>query len=458
MSNTKTTHVGDGATTSFPIIFPYLSATNVKVYVNNVLNTTPNMYTLPSPGTITFINAPPVDAVIKILRQTPIDTRLVDYTNGAVLTEAELDTDSLQAFYLAQENRENYSDLIDDSVTLLATNNGLVVSSPTEVVDQLVQYILQDPLAAEIQSRITDIDTNASNILSITSTVDGNTASIAQTATTVDGLEALYGVTLNVNGYITGFAQNNNGTTGTFQIMADNFYIVDPASGGQNPVIPFAVSGGIVSMQNVAISGDLISSGTIQAVTFQTAASGQRIVLNSSTNEVECYVDDGSGTVGKHATLGVTSAAGFDFALDITADKATVPVASLSGINIDLYGGYGIKVHTVLNRGLTIETDSDSCAMFTGGDAGEPTVEIRNSQDSTDLLKLRMSDTDFTVGLRIDPISGIANEANRIHIVLEPNPDTGGAPANSIGEDGGLLNASNGHLYFKRAGAWIRLS
>jgi hypothetical protein len=59
----------------------------------------------------------------------------------------------------------------------------------------------------------------------------GDRASIEVIQTSVNGVLAKYGVTLDVNGYMTGFQQLNNGSTGSFIINADYFSIVKPGGG-----------------------------------------------------------------------------------------------------------------------------------------------------------------------------------------------------------------------------------
>jgi hypothetical protein len=77
--------------------------------------------------------------------------------------------------------------------------------------------------------------------------------------TAIPALEAKYGVTLNSNGYITGFSQNNNGSVGQFKILADDFRIIDPSdNSGEAGTQVFSVINGVVS-----ITGDLIVGGSI---------------------------------------------------------------------------------------------------------------------------------------------------------------------------------------------------
>lgn len=77
--------------------------------------------------------------------------------------------------------------------------------------------------------------------------------------TAIPALQLKYGVSLNANGYITGFSQNNDGSTGKFRIIADDFRIIDPsATIGEAGTQVFSVINGVVS-----IAGDLIVGGSI---------------------------------------------------------------------------------------------------------------------------------------------------------------------------------------------------
>lgn len=170
MANTKVQYIGDAVTDTFAITFPYIKRDDVRVYVNRV-QLLPTKYTFLTDSSIQIHSTPAQDDVIDIERFTEIDTRLVDYQQGAILTEQEMDLDSTQAFYLIQENQENYSNLINDALVALATANGLVVTDPTAVLDQLIQNMIDSAAATTIQQRITDIDLNAEAILNNTTSL-----------------------------------------------------------------------------------------------------------------------------------------------------------------------------------------------------------------------------------------------------------------------------------------------
>lgn len=119
-------------------------------------------------------------------------------------------------------------------------------------------------ILAEQIARASGDSALSSTLTGLTSTVNGNSATVASQATSINGLLARHSVSLNVNGYVTGFIQNNNGQSGDFVVLADRFAIVDPSGdAGETQFTPFSVSGGVVSMQDVIISGDLFVGGSI---------------------------------------------------------------------------------------------------------------------------------------------------------------------------------------------------
>lgn len=92
-------YAGDGTTGPFVIPFPFLDRSHVALSVDGVAAG----FTFVSDVALVLDAPAPVGAVVEIRRATPIATRLVDFTDGAVLTEVDLDTALLQQLYLAQE-------------------------------------------------------------------------------------------------------------------------------------------------------------------------------------------------------------------------------------------------------------------------------------------------------------------------------------------------------------------
>ena len=101
---TATTHTGNGSTNHFAISFSFLANNEVDVTVAGVLKTLDTHYTI-SGSTVTFTsgNTPANGAAVKFQRDTNISAKKVDFQDGSVLTETDLDTNSDQVLFAQQE-------------------------------------------------------------------------------------------------------------------------------------------------------------------------------------------------------------------------------------------------------------------------------------------------------------------------------------------------------------------
>ncbi|MGP4725193.1 phage tail fiber domain-containing protein [Agrobacterium deltaense] len=90
---------GDGSNRLFDVPCEYLSKSHVTVRVDGVL--------VPFSWIDTYrlqtTTAPPSGAVVEVRRVTPRVDRLVTFTDGSTLVQSDLNTSTLQSFFLAQE-------------------------------------------------------------------------------------------------------------------------------------------------------------------------------------------------------------------------------------------------------------------------------------------------------------------------------------------------------------------
>ena len=93
------TYTGNGSNRIFNLTFTYLQQADVSVKVNNVAVT---FIFLDSARVQTTV-APASSAIVEVRRTSSRTARVVDFQDGAVLTEAALDGDSNQLFQLTQE-------------------------------------------------------------------------------------------------------------------------------------------------------------------------------------------------------------------------------------------------------------------------------------------------------------------------------------------------------------------
>ena len=103
-TNTFTNHTGNGTEVNFSISFSYILTSDIDVTVAGVLKTLGTHYTI-SGSTVTFTsgNVPANGAAIKFQRDTSISTKAVDFQDGSVLTEQDLDNNTNQVLFAQQE-------------------------------------------------------------------------------------------------------------------------------------------------------------------------------------------------------------------------------------------------------------------------------------------------------------------------------------------------------------------
>ena len=108
-TNTFTNHTGDGTEVNFSISFSYILTSDVDVTVAGVLKTLGTHYTI-SGSTVTFTvgNVPTNGQAIKFQRDTSISTKAVDFQDGSVLTEQDLDNNTNQILFAQQEFLSDY--------------------------------------------------------------------------------------------------------------------------------------------------------------------------------------------------------------------------------------------------------------------------------------------------------------------------------------------------------------
>ena len=110
MANSFVRYTGNGSTSSYAVPFSYRAQEDVAITIDGVATTA---FTWDGAGTnITFTSPPADTSSIEIRRTTSQSSRLVDYADGSVLKENDLDTDSEQGFFMSQEAIDDANDRI----------------------------------------------------------------------------------------------------------------------------------------------------------------------------------------------------------------------------------------------------------------------------------------------------------------------------------------------------------
>ena len=100
MAITENRYTGDGTTTSYSFVFPYIDETDIKVTLDDVLTTA---YSLANATTVQFTVAPALDVAIRIYRDTDDSANKATFFAGSAVRSQDLNDNFLQALYLSQE-------------------------------------------------------------------------------------------------------------------------------------------------------------------------------------------------------------------------------------------------------------------------------------------------------------------------------------------------------------------
>ena len=228
MANTYADYEADADKISngFPIPFEYLEDIHVTVEVDGVVNADTELTTT-TPVKIKVLSGVTAGQNVRVRRKSQPDENLVDFQNGSVLTESELDRAYLHNRYLAEEIAE----LNDQSLQIEAGGTQWDakdlriknVGTPTDTTDAVTKIYL-DNKVAQVSSGATQPP------LKWTFTGDAG----ANTTYTVTGAEVQGDTAYDVS--IDGAVQEPT-TDFTVDPDTDTLTIVPTLSGGEDIVI-----------------------------------------------------------------------------------------------------------------------------------------------------------------------------------------------------------------------------
>jgi hypothetical protein len=158
-------YTASGSTAQFAVTFNYLDKTHVKAYVDDVEDTT---FTWPSDTTIQLSATPAANAIVRLVRTTPISSKLTTFTDGSTLLDTDMNQADLQLLYALQEKVGFDSDSSGwDVVDLRIENVGAPVANgdvatklyvDTTIASELADFTLdQTQVEWEFVSRVADI-------------------------------------------------------------------------------------------------------------------------------------------------------------------------------------------------------------------------------------------------------------------------------------------------------------
>lgn len=121
-------------------------------------------------------------------------------------------------------------------------------------------------ITTEAATRADDVSALSTAVTNYTTTLNGNSATITELASSIDGINANYAVKTDVNGRVAGIGLMNSGDSSSFEIVADNFAVLDPDD-PTNVVI--GASNGVAFIDGAYIKNASIDSASIASLDAQ---------------------------------------------------------------------------------------------------------------------------------------------------------------------------------------------
>lgn len=199
-------YTGDGANTTFNITFPYVDVSQIVVKVDDVEVTPADI----SNNIVTLSTAPALNSTVSLRRVTDISAAVVDYQDEALLTESDLDRQTLQLLHAVQEVDDKSSrslEASDDGSYDFGGNRLKNVALPVDDTDVATKAHVADvfsnsptvsPITTSLNTLNTEMDaaeaniaTNAASITAIdgrVTTLETNSASYVSTTDLNTGL------------------------------------------------------------------------------------------------------------------------------------------------------------------------------------------------------------------------------------------------------------------------------
>ena len=217
MSFAINNYTGNGSQTNYSVTFPYIVQSHVEVRLNNVLKTLGVDYTFPTSSTIQFTTAPGNGVPINFKRNSSQISRLVDYQDGSTITEAILDQDSNQMFYMSQEAIDATAGVmaLDGDNKWNALNNVIKnVAAPINGSDAVNKDFISTniPAITTVASNINSVNNVSTNIANVNA-VNSNSANINSVASNSANINSAVSNAPNINSVVANSA-NINTTAG----------------------------------------------------------------------------------------------------------------------------------------------------------------------------------------------------------------------------------------------------
>ena len=304
MANSFVRYTGDGSTTTYSVPFSYRSQDDITVTIGGVVTTA---FTYNAAGTeITFTSPPADQSAIQITRKTSQGTKLVDYTSGSVLTEGDLDTDSDQAFFMAQEAIDDADDVIKISAVNFqwdATSKRITnVSDPTSAQDAATKTWVETAATSQVTAATTQA-TNAANSATAAATSASNASTSESNAATSATNASNSATTATTQASNASTSATNAATSATNAATSETNAATSATNAATSETnAATSASNASTSESNASSSASAASTSATAAASSATSASGSATTATTKASEASTSATNAATSATNAAT------------------------------------------------------------------------------------------------------------------------------------------------------------
>ena len=372
MANTFEDYTVSTSTTDFNITFEYLEESHIVVEIDGVLQSTSTYSIVAGPPNLVRLNTPVTSGVVRVRRDSDADSDnpFVDFVNGSVLTETELDKAYRHNLYLNEEiGNLNELSLQKEAggTNWDAKNNKILnVSDPTLIQDASTKNY--------VDTQISNTITGSSDVPQKTTFTGTGSATVFTFASgiTLDG-DTVYEVAIN------GVLQE---PTAAYTIDADanTITFTSPPALSANIVVvqrgySVPITTGTVTTEllvNDSVTSDKIASDAVTADAIATGAVGSDAIATGAVTSDEIAADAvTSAAIATDAVTADAIAAGAVGSSELSDDSVTSAKISDTDTQF-LVDDTSVQKKVVINEAgadvdFRVEGDTDANLIVTDG-------------------------------------------------------------------------------------------
>ncbi len=188
MATTSNTYTANGSTVDFAFTFPYQNSSDIKVSVDEVVQSLTTHYTLHNATTIRFGTAPADTKKVKIYRDTDSSKLAATFYPGSAIRSSDLNDNYNQNLYVTQEAENDSAEALSNSRVL---ESGAYVSAITKATTAVTTSNTASANATTAvntantaTSTANTASTNATNAVNTANTASTNATNAVNTANT----------------------------------------------------------------------------------------------------------------------------------------------------------------------------------------------------------------------------------------------------------------------------------